>query len=223
MESRNSVHSGPSQLLPTEAFPGADHLGHTLSYSLAPPSATCVAEWKVRVTVGGEVAYFKLTSDTLSGGDWREVSHDIALPAAVLGANEVKLYLEVDPKGAYGLDDVSLTATETGGDWEEEANARIDVLRRRNVSLQIEGMEANQLVLEVHQVDHAFPFGTAVKSPTIAACWEAGEDDAYCSFVRDNFSWLVDTYRMKWKPSEPTEGQLETEVRCFTLAGFETP
>ena len=78
--------------------------------------------------------------------------------------------------------------------------------------MQIEGMEANQLVLEVHQVDHAFPFGTAVKSPTIAACWDAGEDDAYCSFVRDNFSWLVDTYRMKWKPSEPSEGQLETEV-----------
>ena len=30
--------------------------------------------------------------------------------------------------------------------------------------------------------------------------------------TRENFKWMVDSYRMKWRPSEPNQGQLETEV-----------
>ena len=128
---------------------------------------------------------------------------------------QVKLYLEVTPSDDYSLDSVALEAVEDSGDWEEEADRRIDMLRRREVRVEVrleEGVQAEDLVLEMVQDNHAFPFGTAVKSATIAACLDAGEEDAYCSFVRENFNWVVDTYRMKWRASEPSQGQIELEV-----------
>ena len=95
----------------------------------------------------------------------------------------------------------------TGGDWEEEAALRIDALRKRDLALEVvmpEGTLYNQLVLEVTQMGHNFPLGTAVQSSRIADCWDAGSgshpvNDAYCTFVAENFNWIVDTYRMKWK------------------------
>ena len=128
----------------------------------------------------------------------------------------MKLYLEVTPASDYSLDDVALGAVEDSGDWEEEADKRIDMIRRREVRLEVrlgEGVQAEDLVLEVVQDSHAFPFGTAVKSANIAACLDGGQEDNYCSFVRENFNWVVDTYRMKWRASEPSEGQIEMEVR----------
>ena len=143
----------------------------------------------------------------------------------MVGASEIKFYLEVSPASDFDIDNVSLTEVESGGgtvgDWEEAAALRIDALRKSDLALEVvmpEGTLYNQLVLEVTQMGHKFPFGTAVKSPRIADCWDAGNgshpvNDAYCSFVGENFNWIVDTYRMKWKPMEPLEGQLDTEVK----------
>merc|ERR1712203_1328010 len=71
---------------------------------------------------------------------------------------------------------------------------------------------ADNWVRTPDQTDHRFPFGTAVKSDIIASCWGSKEDSPYCSFVRENFNWMVDSYRMKWRPAEPNQGQLVTEV-----------
>ena len=150
------------------------------------------------------------------------MSHEVNLPASVAGANEIKLYLEVSPSSNFDLDNVSLEEADNGGtgDWEEEADARIDLLRKRNLTLEVvmpKGTTYNQLVMEVTQRGHNFPFGTAVKSSKLADCWDAGNgsqplNDAYCSFVGENFNWIVDEYRMKWKAGEPSQGQIETEV-----------
>ena len=41
------------------------------------------------------------------------------------------------------------------------------------------------------------------------------------NMIRDNFKWMVDSYRMKWRPSEPSQGQLETEVvRNFIISNW---
>ena len=158
-------------------------------------------------------------------GGWTSLSHELSLPTRVVGASEIKLYLEVSPSSDFDIDEVSLTEVDngggTGGDWEEAAALRIDALRKKDLALQVvmpEGALYNQLVLEVTQLGHKFPFGTAVKSPRIANCWDADNgshlvNDAYCSFVGENFNWVVDTYRMKWKPMEPMEGQIDTEVK----------
>ena len=144
------------------------------------------------------------------------------MPSKVVGATELKLYLELSPSSDFAIDNVSLVEVDNGftENWEEAAALRIDALRKRDLTLEVvmpEGTSLYQLELEVTQTDHDFPFGGAVKSPRIADCWDAGNgshpvNDAYCTFVAENFNWIVDTYRMKWKPMEPNQGQLDTEV-----------
>ena len=136
------------------------------------------------------------------------------MPSTVVGASEIKFYLEVTPASDFHIDNVSLEEVngETG-DWEEEAALRISTLRKRDLRMEVvmpEGTSYDQLVLEVTQLGHDFPFGTAVQSSRIADCWDAGNrshpvNDAYCSFVAENFNWIVDTYRMKWKAGEPND------------------
>ena len=93
----------------------------------------------------------------------------------VVGASEIKLYLEVSPNSDFNIDDVSLEEVDNGGeeeDWEEEAAERINTLRKRDLRMKVvmpEGTSYDQLMLEVTQLAHSFPFGTAVKSPRIAA------------------------------------------------------
>ena len=36
----------------------------------------------------------------------------------------------------------------------------------------------------------------------IASCWNNGNDDAYCSFARDNFNFAVAENAMKWRSWE---------------------
>jgi len=164
-------------------------------------------------TEEGDVKYFLLTSDEFGDG-WNGYFHFINLPREVVGSREVKLYLEVTPEADFDMDDIFLQVVDAGN-WESEANERIDRLRKRDVTIEVivEGTDnPSDLTLEVEQTEHFFPFGTAVKSDKIAACWDSKEDTPYCSFVRENFNWMVDSYRMKWRPSEPNQGQLETEV-----------
>ena len=81
--------------------------------------------------------------------------------------------------------------------WEEEANQRIEVLRKRNLKVNFNfdpNLNTDDLTVEIKQMNHSFPFGTAVITPRIRSCYDSNEDDNYCSFVRDNFNWLVDTY-----------------------------
>ena len=115
----------------------------------------------------------------------------------MVGASEIKFYLEVTPASDFHIDNVSLEEVngETG-DWEEEAALRISTLRKRDLRMEVvmpEGTSYDQLVLEVTQLGHDFPFGTAVQSSRIADCWDAGNrshpvNDAYCSFVAENFN-----------------------------------
>jgi len=210
---RSNIYGGPWQIIGSEHVIDEQNLQFTFNYSMASGSAT-LAEWKLRVTTEqGDVKYFLLTSDEFGDG-WNRYFHFINFPREVVGSREVKLYLEVTPEADFDLDDIIMEVVDAG-DWESEANERIDQLRRRDVNIEVMmagSDDPSQLTLEVDQVDHLFPFGTAVKSDKIAACWDLQEDSPYCAFVRDNFKWMVDSYRMKWRPSEPSQGQLETEV-----------
>ena len=93
-----------------------------------------------------------------------------------------------------------------------EANARIEEIRKSQVEFNFLDVEATQLSLEVEQLSHSFPFGQAVVSTNIAACHLAGEEDNYCSFVSNNFNWLVDTYRSELSSPLNTQFCLQDEM-----------
>ena len=126
---------------------------------------------------------------------------------------KVRLYLEGSPASAEPLvDSVSLLVgddsgtTPDPGTWQGQANQRIKELRQSDLRITVKGIEAEATV-ELTMLRHNFPFGTAVQSSRLADCWDAGDgshpvNDAYCSFVGENFNWVVDTYRMKWVAGE---------------------
>ena len=94
--------------------------------------------------------------------------------------------------------------------WKEEANDRIEQLRKRNVIFNFLDTDASKLVLDVVQTSHSFPFGQAVNSEHIAGCRISDKDDEVCDFVKQNFNWVVDTFRMKWNAIEPHRGDFKT-------------
>ena len=102
--------------------------------------------------------------------------------------------------------------------WVADANARIEELRKSKVEFNFLNVEATELSIEVEQLSHSFPFGQAVVSSNIAGCEEAGENDNYCSYVGENFNWLVDTYRMKWKAMEPHQGDFDVQTPDLMIA-----
>lgn len=130
----------------------------------------------------------------------------------------MQLFLEGSPIDVEVLlDEVSLTDDASGGDWKDEANARIDQIRKRNMTISVgtnrksEGLNPFNLKIELTQLSHMFPFGTALKGQRIRSCVENGVDDLYCSFARDNFNYVVLENAMKWSSVEPHQGQFRQD------------
>jgi GH35 family endo-1,4-beta-xylanase len=209
---RKKEWSGIIQLLPVETFSTEKDLKVGLNFSMKSVESV-TANWKIKVTKSGQVRYFTIHSASVDA-EWQEIFSFLTLPTFILGSQEVQLYLEATPAEAdLALDNISLEPQDVGN-WEEEANRRIDTLRKKNVDINfnLDSINPDDLQIEVNQKNHKFPFGTAVKSPRIAECYDANNDDLYCGFVRDNYNWLVDTFRMKWRGMEQTEGVIDTEV-----------
>ena len=77
----------------------------------------------------------------------------------------------------------------------EEANARIEEIRKSNVEFTFLDVEATELSIEVEQLSHSFPFGQAVSSERVAECHYSGTDHDECLFIKTNYNWIVDTWR----------------------------
>ena len=79
--------------------------------------------------------------------------------------------------------------------WKGEADKRIEEIRKSDVVFNFLDVDARELVLEVDQLSQRFPFGQAVNSKSIAGCYLTGADDGECSFIRNNYNMIVDTFR----------------------------
>ena len=125
--------------------------------------------WKIAVDTGSEVRYFDLLHgkvfvlklgflaafvlDKAAAGSWSEIATFVTLPAWVRGASSVDLYLEAFPETtAFLLDDVALYEEDTSG-WEQEANERIEQIRKSNlrVTFVMESGSVEGLHLQVTQ------------------------------------------------------------------------
>lgn len=106
------------------------------------------------------------------------------------------IYPEIEPSAVdYIVDFVCLSEYSPSDEWENDVEANIDSLRKRNISINFAGVDAKELTLEITQTSHNYPFGHAVVSQNIADCETSGVDNAYCNHVKDNYNWIVDTYR----------------------------
>ena len=147
---------------------------------------------------GEDEEFFSLFSEEMSSPDWQNYTLTVDIPDSVTTADLVELLFEGSPAQAnFELDNISLTAGD-GDDltWQDEANQRIEKLRKRKVEFNFLDIEARELTVEVEQTSHLFLFGQAVDSDLIASCYDSGRDENYCNYVRNNFNIITDTYRL---------------------------
>jgi len=193
------------------------HAGESFQYS-----------WTLRLISNNDDAYIHIIDDLVTAEDgWKVVEATVDFPQ-FFDVTAVQLYLEGSPAEAEPLlDAVSLvvgddTNTTPGGSWEEQANARIDQLRKNDLTIQVQNVDPAvdpaDIYIELNQLRHRFPFGTALNGHKIRQCAESGIDDLYCSFAKDNFNYIVLENAMKWESIEPNRGQFRYENADATLA-----
>ena len=70
--------------------------------------------------------------------NWENTFDYLTLPDSIINAEEIEFYLEVIPGSAeYNLDNVTLEIVNEEN-WEQEANERIEILRKRNVTIYLD-------------------------------------------------------------------------------------
>ncbi len=97
------------------------------------------------------------------------------------------------------------------GDWESEANARIEQIRKRDVQITVvdsNGYPVSNLNAQINQIYHRFGFGTCLAYGRIT-------NSNHQNFVRDHFEWAVCENEMKWSSNESTR-----DVWTFSQADY---
>ncbi|XP_023333590.1 uncharacterized protein LOC111705321 [Eurytemora carolleeae] len=207
---RKADWSGPYQILDARQI---DQLGGFLNLNISVnPSQDITVSVSLIYTKGGETFYppdmFRVIAQ---GGEWSKHTEHYSIPETVLGADTIKLAVSADPVADFLIDNVFLEEQVIDSNWKKEANARIDTLRKRNVKVTIAGDPIEDLLMEVRQLTHLFPFGTAVVVDELSSCQEHSEDSAYCKFTAENFNWVVANYKFKWRYMEKNQGVWLTE------------
>jgi GH35 family endo-1,4-beta-xylanase len=87
------------------------------------------------------------------------------------------------------------------GDWKSDANARIELNRKRNAQITVvdsNGQPVPGISAQIEQVRHRFGFGAALAYGLL------NSSSGYRSFVLDHFEWAVCENDMKWGSNEST-------------------
>jgi len=209
---RTATWGGARQDLNGAKF-GDAPLHYWLNFSIMTTESSNVL-WKIRTENNNQTKYRTIFEEEVSPGDWVHFSKLENLDPNVKEADLVVLYLDVEPKTSnYNLDNVIMDIWTPDDTWKQDVGERIDSLRKRDIKINLINFEDTELIkADVRQINHQFPFGHAVASQLISDCEIAGIDDEFCTHVKENYNWIVDTYRMKWKAIEPKEGDFITDV-----------
>ena len=186
--------------------------------------ASCTAKWMLLIQRNDDNKQFIQLWRGVLVPELEEHSSRLELPDLARDGqiNMVELYLEGEPATAdLVVGRVELRREEQSRDWREEADRRIESIRKGEVTVKVvadTSVDLSNIQLEVEQVSHSFSFGTAANGGLLAECHQSGQDSPYCAFIGQNFNSLVLDYHMKWKYMEPSQGELRTEVPDLAMA-----
>jgi len=164
-------------------------------------------------TDGSGTSYAAVASGTAYSTNWTQLSGGYTL--TVSGTlTTLTLYLEGPAVGVdYYADDFVVEEY----DWKEQANARIEQIRKRDVRLLIvdaNGDPASGVTVNVKQTRHRFAFGSAINNNI--------SNPNYAAFFKTNFQWAVMENHSKWSFNEPTRSNVTYTVAnsitnfCYT-------
>lgn len=91
-------------------------------------------------------------------------------------------------------------------DWQTEANARIESLRKRDVEVLVvdgPGQPISGAQVQLVQVERAFPIGTVMRAGPLAS------EPQYRDYITEHFNWAVHENAVKWYTTEPVQGQVD--------------
>jgi endo-1,4-beta-xylanase len=164
-------------------------------------TASSWTKFTMAQTDGAGTVWHSIDEATSTNTGWTELAGYFTLN--VTGAlTDLTLYMEGPPAGtSFYLDDVSVILL---GDWREEADARIEQIRKRDLSLRVVdhlGRSQVQAGIHVRQTRHRFAFGSAITSTALNV-------PQYTDFFRENFEWAVPEWEAKWPACEPSQGVL---------------
>ena len=100
-------------------------------------------------------------------------------------------------------------------DWKSDANTRIEQIRKRDWTLQVQnaaGQPVAGAAVEVRQRRHEFAFGSVLNLSLVS-------EPRYAEFFAQNFEWAVFENQTKWPDNEPVQGQVTYE-KSDNLAAF---
>ncbi len=104
-----------------------------------------------------------------------------------------------------------LSAEVVKGDWESDANARIEANRKRDVEITVvdsNGTPVHDLNVQIEQIWHRFGFGSCLAYGNMT-------NTSHQDFVADYFEWAVCENETKWSSNESTR-----DVWEFTQADY---
>ena len=129
MTEREASWGGPRQFLTIT------NLSVTSQYRLeflVKTSATISLKCKLHVKAGSEEKYLSLFSSEVMAPEWETHQALVNINPLVAAADSVDLYFEGNPVSTdFSLDNVSLREYRPDLSWKDEANRRIETLRKR--------------------------------------------------------------------------------------------
>lgn len=157
----------------------------------------------VRRTDNGETNYDRVTAAAVQPGQWTQISGPYQVTGSSL--SELQLYVEGPPVGVnFYVDDVSVVEAGDPDNWEEEANARIEEIRKRDVQIRIVDQNNNPINnagVDVNQLKHHFGFSCALSIDSMNI-------QNYTDFFREHFEWAVFENAAKWYSNETSQGNV---------------
>ena len=210
-----TAHTGSYSALVTDRTATWNGIAQSLLGRISDNQTCSVTGWsKIQNTSSADVKitiqqtddagtnYHPIATSTVYDSGWTNLSGFFTLE--VTGTlTALTLYFELPPAGVnFYVDDVSVTIT-SSGDWETEANERIEQIRKGDFRIIAKSPYGNKppvenVDVEVQQTKHHFAFGSAISSPQMA-------NTDYLNFFKDHFEWAVMENASKWYANEPTE------------------
>lgn len=205
-DARSGAWSGPKQSLL-----GLINDGQTCIISgWARIDNTSSADIKITVKQvdDDETNYHFVASSTVYDSGWTNISGIFTLN--VTGSlDDLFMYFEgPDPNVNFYIDDASVEVT-GGGNWETEANQRIEQIRKGDFQIIAAApgrpdITVPDVNVQIIQKKHNFAFGSAISRHEM-------ENTDYLNFFKDHFEWAVMENASKWYANEPTEDYVTYE------------
>ena len=146
-------------------------------------------------------SYTWVTSTTGYDNQWTKLygSYTVNVTGTLTA---LAIYFEGPAAGInYYLDDVNVVEA---GDWKEEANARIEQIRKRDAHITVvnpSGHPISNVNVQIQQTKHRFAFGSCINYRVLS-------NVNYADFFKNHYEWAVMENESKWYSNEPTQGNV---------------